>query len=167
MRKTIFILLFAVAGSICSISHAACMGAATDVTGQTVTLSGELVWASYPCEGDGDCPDCLTIALDTDDNFYYLTTADNDLTEQMELMLEATVWQEPPLVTLSGIVYTRSNSNYLEVTALSEIADSEQTITLPATATPARKLLRGGHLLIQQGNNIYSPTGMQLESMRK
>ena len=75
MRKTIFISLFAVAGSICSISHAACMGAATDVTGQTVTL--------------------------------------------------------------------------------------------PATAPPARKLLRGGHLLIQQGNNTYTPAGMQLESMRK
>ena len=162
MRNVIVTVLLAVAGSVCSVSHAACMGAATDVTGTVVTLSGELVWTSYPCEGDGDCPDCMTIALDTGDSFYYLTTQDNDLEEQMELMLEATVLQDPPQVTLSGIVYTRGNSSYLEVTALSEIADGVQTVPLPAAAT-ARKLLRDGQLLIQHGDKIYTPAGMQAE----
>jgi hypothetical protein len=32
-----------------------------------------------------------------------------------------------------------------------------------ATDAPARKLLRNGQLFIQQGDRIYTPTGMQVE----
>lgn len=163
MRKLFITSLLTLVGSVSSVALAACMGAAANVTGQTVTLSGELVWTSYPCEGDDDCPDCLTIALVTSDNFYYLTTADYDLEEQMELLLEAAVMHDPPMVALSGIVYTRSSSYYLEVTALSDIADDVLSTTLPANAAAARKLLRDGQLLILHRDKIYTPAGMQLE----
>lgn len=162
MRKLIFTSLLALAGSVCSVSMAACMAAATDVTGSVVTLSGELVWTSYPCEDD-DCPDCLTIGLKTDDSFYYITTGDRDLEQQMDDLLAATVLQDPPQVTVTGIQYTRSNSYYLEVTALSEIADGVQTTSLPANAATPHKLLRDGQLLILHRDKIYTPAGMQAE----
>lgn len=119
MRKHFIILLLAVANSVCSTAQAACMAARADEAGTDITISGSLIWASYPCEDGEDCPDCLTIALRTTDNFYYLTTDDTDLEQQMDDLLAATVLQDPPQVTVTGTLFTRRNSNYIEVVTFS------------------------------------------------
>ena len=129
-RKILFILLLALTGCLYSTSQAACMAARADEAGTDITISGSLIWASYPCEDGEDCPDCLTIALRTTDNFYYLTTDDTDLEQQMDDLLAATVLQDPPQVTVTGTLFTRRNSNYIEVTAFSVIGS--QVAQLPS-----------------------------------
>ena len=50
----------------------------------TISLSGELYIRSYPCAPGDICLPCLTLALETENGIYYLTTTDAEIEAQLD-----------------------------------------------------------------------------------
>ena len=112
MRKFIFTLMFAIAGSVWTTTEAGerwCMPAAHTDTEPWIIVSGVFAEDAYPCEPEQECPPCLTIVLKTSDKTYYLTAGSSEVDEQLDA---ATLGVQ---VTIEGIPFTLGSYDYIEV----------------------------------------------------
>ena len=88
MKKIIFALMLAIAGSVWTMSEAACYPQEPDnLALQYITVSGTIQDLGTPCEEGEVCPPCLTPAIVTSDKTYYLTTSNQAVQNFLEHFL--------------------------------------------------------------------------------
>ena len=127
MKKIIFTLLLAIVSSVWTTSNAICMVAGTHIDGPTVSISGEIIQTAMPCEADTlECPPCLTIALSTNENIYYLSTTDPVVERQLdsimsELISVNCICEQPAVVT--GVLYMRGGVHYIAISSITVLGD--------------------------------------------
>ena len=115
MRKSFFTLVLAIAADVC-IMKAACLMQAPEAMYQPFeTVSGTLTSIGFPCEGEEPCPPCLTIALVTDAQTYYLSTSD----AQMQAQLDELEMQLPLRATISGTPFVNGSFDFIKVLSVS------------------------------------------------
>lgn len=125
MKKILLSIILTLISSSWTRMAALCMPSLAPAADASITISGTLRYVSYPCEGDEPCPDCLTLGLMTEDLFYYVTAADENITAQLE-ELEMLLWEQNNLpVTVSGIPYTQGNTPYISVTDIALVAKED------------------------------------------
>ncbi len=115
MRKFIFTLMLAIAGSVWTTTEAGerwCMPAAHTDTEPWIIVSGVLAEDAYPCEPEQPCQTCLTIVLKTSDKTYYLTAGSSEVDEQLDAA------KLGPRVTVEGKPFTRGSYDYIEVNSI-------------------------------------------------
>lgn len=121
MRKLILAMMLAAMSSMWMTSEAVCAIQAPEGLYQVFTeLSGTLEEVGYPCEDGMDCPDCLTVALITEDNnVFYLT----GLSEEQQQMIDKALygpynamWPPMPVkATVSGTPYQGGSFDFIKV----------------------------------------------------
>ena len=95
---------------------AACLMQAPEAMYQPFeTVSGTLTSIGFPCEGEEPCPPCLTIALVTDAQTYYLSTSD----AQMQAQLDELEMQLPLRATISGTPFVNGSFDFIKVLSVS------------------------------------------------
>ena len=115
MRKSFFTLTLAIVSGVC-IMKAACLMQAPEAMYQPFeTVSGTLTSIGFPCEGEEPCPTCLTIALVTDAQTYYLSTSD----AQMQAQLDELEMQLPLRATISGTPFVNGSFDFIKVLSVS------------------------------------------------
>ena len=115
MRKSFFTLVLAIVSGVC-IMKAACLMQAPEAMYQPFeTVSGTLTSIGFPCEGEEPCPTCLTIALVTDAQTYYLSTSD----AQMQAQLDELEMQLPLRATISGTPFVNGSFDFIKVLSVS------------------------------------------------
>ena len=115
MRKFIFTLMLAIAGSVWTTTEAGerwCMPAAHTDTEPWIIVSGVFAEDAYPCEPEQPCQTCLTIVLKTSDKTYYLTAGSSEVDEQLDAA------KLGPRVTVEGKPFTRGSYDYIEVNSI-------------------------------------------------
>ena len=120
MRKIIFTLMLAIAGSVWTMSSALCIARAPQSLQQPTTLSGLLVMEGTPCESTDTlypCLPCLTLAFQSNETLYYLTS-DNEQTMSQLDEIEAQL-NESQHATVTGILYQQGSYNYINVQNIS------------------------------------------------
>ena len=113
--------MLAAMSSMWMTSEAVCAIQAPEGLYQVFTeLSGTLEEVGYPCEDGMDCPDCLTVALITEDNdVFYLT----GLSEEQQQMIDKALygpynamWPPMPVkATVSGTPYQGGSFDFIKV----------------------------------------------------
>ena len=115
MRKLILAMMLAVMSGVWMTSEAVCLAAPESVTGPHITVQGLVRLASYPCDENEDCPDCMTGILTTGDGkIYYLTTTNQEAEELLDYLLYSIANFEK-CVIVTGTPYTRGEYSYLLV----------------------------------------------------
>lgn len=115
MRKFILTLVLAIAGSVWTMSEAACLMQAPEAMYLPFeVVSGTLTSIGYPCE-DEECAPCLTIALVTNDKTYYLSTSDT----QIQAQLDELELQLPLHATISGTPFINGSFDFIKVQTIS------------------------------------------------
>ena len=120
-KKFILTLALAIAASVWTMSKAVCaIQAPKDLYQVFTTKSGELDYIGYPCEEGMDCPDCLTVALITENNEVYYLTGLNE--EQQQMIdkalygLQNTMWPPKPVKAIvSGTPYQNGSFDFIKV----------------------------------------------------
>lgn len=115
MRKMIFTLVLAIASSAWMTSKAMCqVDLCTCVFDDPpVAISGILQLVPFPCREsteDNPCPPCLTIALNANEQLYYLNIGLND---NLNALLDTLVY--PVNATVTGHVYTAHEDDGLAI----------------------------------------------------
>ena len=117
MRKIIFTLMLVVASGLWMTSTAICMAPIPDAMYQPfVTVTGILRHMPMPCEEGEDCPPCLTFALVTEEQTYYLTTDNKEMEKQLDSLMNYLMSVNcicPQ--TISGTLFTRGGNDYIKV----------------------------------------------------
>lgn len=124
MKKIIFTLMLAIAGSVWTMSSALCIARAPQSLQQPTTLSGLLVMEGTPCESTDTlypCLPCLTLAFQSNETLYYLTS-DNEQTMSQLDEIEAQL-NESQHATVTGILYQQGSYNYINVQNISLDSD--------------------------------------------
>ena len=141
MRKIIFTLMLVVASGLWMTSTAICMAPIPDAMYQPLaTVTGILQHRPMPCEEGEDCPPCLTAALVTEEQTYYLTTDNKEMEKQLDslmyyLMSVNCICPQ----TISGIPFTRGGNDYIKVLKIE--SDNAQ---LPTTVYGVWNVMSGG-----------------------
>ena len=103
MKKVIFTFVLAIVSSMWMRSEALCMSPIPEAAYLPfIKSSGKLVMVAMPCDED-PCPPCLTMALQTNTNLYYLTTDNAKIQAQLEA-IEAQ-WHDSIFASISGTYY--------------------------------------------------------------
>ncbi|MBR1717235.1 MAG: hypothetical protein IJ718_06415 [Paludibacteraceae bacterium] len=117
MRKIIFTLMLVVASGLWMTSTAICMAPIPDAMYQPfATVTGILRHMPMPCEEGEDCPPCLTFALVTEEQTYYLTTDNKEMEKQLDSLMNYLMSVNcicPQ--TISGTPFTRGGNDYIKV----------------------------------------------------
>ena len=125
MKKMIFTLVLAIAGSVWMMSKAQCLVPSTEQEGPYVEeLTGLLCLDAYPCPYNEICPSCLTVVLRSKEKKYYLT---GPVAESIDV---PTDWQYVKVV-VSGITgYTElGNNEYYNWLTVEKWSYSEEPVT--------------------------------------
>ena len=109
MKKTIFTLLLALAGSLWTMSHAYCLVPYMPLDSAYVLVTGTIQTVAYPCEEGEPCPTCMTSALQTDNKLYYLTTQKDDFASQLEALPAS------QSITVGGTIFAQGNYEFFFV----------------------------------------------------
>lgn len=125
MKKIIFTLMLAIAGSVWTISSALCIARAPQSLKQSAeTYSGVLVLEGTPCESTdtlNPCLPCLTLAFQSNETLYYLTSDNDQMMSQLD-DIEAQ-FIEGQHATITGIFYQQGSYNYIKVQNISLDSD--------------------------------------------
>ena len=114
MKKLIFTMMLAIAGSAWAISSACGVGRApANLPDNAVTLYGAFESVPSPCY-DTICSPCMTYAFHANGTLYYLSSANEQIRQQLdiEVILPATH------AIITGKTYTRTDDNWLDVQSL-------------------------------------------------
>ena len=85
MKKIFIVMLLVIASGLWNFTNGVCMVPAKNNSDlPTISLSGELHIRSYPCAPGDICLPCLTLALETENGIYYLTTTDAEIEAQLD-----------------------------------------------------------------------------------
>lgn len=121
MRKSFFTLMLAIVSSVWMTSGALCLVPASNAMYQPfATVFGTFVCVPIPCEpiDEYPCPACLTLALQTSNSLYYLTTDNADIQTQLEA-IEYHLSEGAGITgTVSGTPYTEGNYDYIKVSGI-------------------------------------------------
>ena len=112
MKKFFLLVLLAIAGSWCVLSDAMCVAKAPQATQQQVTLNGILILTGVPCDEE-PCMDCITLAFETEDKEYYLSSDNDNVFAQLG-EIEANL-KPNTSATITGIPYQQGNYTYINV----------------------------------------------------
>lgn len=115
MKKSFFTFMLAIVSSVCMMNAACLMQAPEAMYQPFETVSGTLTSIGFPCEGEEPCPTCLTIALVTDAQTYYLSTSD----AQMQAQLDELEMQLPLRATISGTPFVNGSFDFIKVLSVS------------------------------------------------
>ncbi|MBR2165005.1 MAG: hypothetical protein IJ915_00450, partial [Paludibacteraceae bacterium] len=125
MKKMIMTLMLAIAGSVWTMSEAACYPQEPDnLALHYITVSGTIQDLGTPCEEGEVCPPCLTPAIVTSDKTYYLTTSNQavqNFLEHMETSPVPSIYSLPLQAKASGTPFTRGNYNFLIVSDINSL----------------------------------------------
>lgn len=125
MKKMIMTLMLAIAGSVWTMSEAACYPQEPDnLALQYITVSGTIQYLGTPCEEGEVCPPCLTPAIVTSDKTYYLTTSNQavqNFLEHMETSPVPSIYSLPLQAKASGTPFTRGYYNFLIVSDINSL----------------------------------------------
>lgn len=103
MKKVIFTFVLAIVSSMWMRSEALCMSPIPEAAYLPfIKSSGKLVMVALPCEEE-PCTPCITIALQTNTNLYYLTTDNAKIQAQLEA-IEAQ-WHDSIFASISGTYF--------------------------------------------------------------
>lgn len=103
MKKVIFTFVLAIVSSMWMRSEALCMSPIPEAAYLPfIKSSGKLVMVALPCEEE-PCTPCITMALQTNTNLYYLTTDNAKILAQLEA-IEAQ-WHDSIFASISGTYY--------------------------------------------------------------
>lgn len=103
MKRNMLTFVLAIVSSMWMRSEALCMSPIPEAAYLPfIKSSGKLVMVAMPCDED-PCPPCLTMALQTNTNLYYLTTDNAKILAQLEA-IEAQ-WNDRLTASVSGTYY--------------------------------------------------------------
>jgi len=129
-----------------------------------IMTSGTLQQAAFPCEADEeDCPDCLTIVLETNEGTLYLVS---DNTNVIEALDNAVIGSQ---ATIDGVPFRHGNHSYVDVhniqyTTPQNTGDDPGSSTIdPDDPNQATILLQNGQVVIKKGDQIYTITGQEVK----
>lgn len=125
MKKIMLTFVLAIAGSVWTMSEAACYPQEPDnLALQYITVSGTIQYLGTPCEEGEVCPPCLTPAIVTSDKTYYLTTSNQavqNFLEHMETSPVPSIYSLPLQAKASGTPFTRGYYNFLIVSDINSL----------------------------------------------
>lgn len=168
-KKFIFTLMLAIAGSISvmsetTISERWCIPPYRTLTEPYIMTSGILQETAFPCEADDiDCPDCLTIVLETSAKTLYLVS---DNTEIIEALDNAPIGSQ---ATIAGIPFTHGSYSYVDVSRIQysnpqNSGDDPGSSTVePTDPNQAIIVLQDGRVVIKKGDKTYTLTGEEVK----
>ena len=111
MKKLIFTLMLAIAGGVWTISSACgVLRTSANLPGNTVILYGDFLSVPSPCY-DTVCTTCMTYAFYANGTLYYLSSAD----EQIRQQLDIEVILPSAHATMTGTTYKIENDDWLNV----------------------------------------------------
>ena len=114
MRRFIFICMLAAVSAVWSIVSACGVSyAPANLPDSTVTLYGDFQSVPAPCYSE-ECPTCLTYAFYANGTLYYLSSAD----EQIQQQLDIDIVLPSVHATITGTTYTIESDNWLNVQSI-------------------------------------------------
>lgn len=103
MKKIFLTFVLAIVSSLWMMSEALCMLPVPEALYQSFTkTSGKLLMVTLPCD-EYPCPPCVTMALQTNTNLYYLITDNAKIQVQLEA-IEAQ-WHDSIFASISGTYF--------------------------------------------------------------
>ena len=137
MKRNILTLVLAIVSSVWMTSEALCLSPISEAAYLPfIKSSGKLVMVALPCNED-PCLPCITMALQTNTNLYYLTTDNAKILAQLEA-IEAQ-WHDSLTASVSGTYYISEdidhNYNYYILVSTIELCGDFIDITKPTTDT--------------------------------
>ena len=138
MKKVIFTFVLAIVSSMWMRSEALCMSPIPEALYQSfIETSGKLVMVALPCDED-PCPPCLTMALQTNTNLYYLTTDNAKIQAQLEA-IEAQ-WYDSIFASISGTYFISEDIdhyyNYYIMVSTIELHEKSIDLTYKESEQP-------------------------------
>ena len=137
MKKYILTLALAIVSSVWIMGEALCLSPIPEAMYVPfINSGGKLLMVDLPC-GEEPCAPCVTIALQTNTNLYYLTTDNAKILAQLEA-IEAQ-WHDSLTASVSGTYYISEdidhNYNYYILVSTIELCGDFIDITKPTTDT--------------------------------
>ena len=122
MKKIMLTLVLAIAAGVWNWGEAACYTQEPEALYlPNITVSGTIQWLDAPCEEGEVCPPCMTPAIVTSNETYYISTSNQEVQEFLDWIETSPVpaiYLLPLQAKASGTPYQKGNYKFLVVSSI-------------------------------------------------